>query len=337
MRDEKFIGRQVEKLYFILSHYNGADIDYQYEVLSHVLGDFKVGLSIQLKSDYPEVSTTPDKLFRYLQEGVSKLVTLSYNNLSKSENEKDKKEQEIRRLREENEDLHSRNKELKKLLKQYENSEKVREEANNKSNITEQDEVVDLSKYHAMANQELQDKIKEQKHTIEVLKKKIKENEGISKENLELKIRLKNAEEDLHNFESIEKALLPELQKGCFCKKYRGKSISLEPSQIEKVISGYLYGDSNYKISKDLGISHTTVKKILECDYSTSSSLNKILSALHSVNGNWGIERKQLLEDLIEKYEFEAKKATIDDRNNKLKIKGSITSLEDYINFKKRK
>lgn len=327
MKDEKIIAKQVEKLGFILSRYNGADVELQFEVLSHVLGDIKNGLSIQLRTDIPNEWATPDKLLRYLQEGVSKLVTLSYNSLSKSEAIDDEKAQELHRLKEENDTLVTRNKELVKLVKQYRNAEKIRAEMNQELNITKNDEVIDLAKYHAMANEELQDSIKE-------LKRVIKRYEGIYDENVELKIKLQDAQEELHNFEEIEKELLPELQKGCFCKKYRGKSISLEPSQIEKVISGYLYGDSNYKIAKDLGISHTTVKKILECDYSTSSSLNKILSALHSVNGNWGPERKKLLENLIEEYEFAVKKANIDDKNKRAKIKGNITSLEDYIKFK---
>lgn len=330
MKDEKIITKQVEKLGFILSRYNGADIELQFEILSHVLGDLKNGLSIQLKTDVPNELTTPDKLLRYLQEGVSKLVTLSYNSLSKSEVSDDKKTQELRRLKNENDTLVARNKELSKQLKKYRDAEKIRVAVKQELNIPKNDEVIDLSKYHAMANDELQD-------TIKKLKRDIKKYEGVYEENARLKVELQNIEDVLHNFEEIEKTLLPELQKGCFCKKYRGKSISLEPSQIEKVISGYLYGDSNYKISKDLGISHTTVKKILECDYSTSSSLNKILSALHSVNGNWGAERKQLLENLIEEYEFAVKKANIDDKNNRAKIKGSITSLEDYINFKKSK
>ena len=328
MKDENIITKQVEKLGFILSRYNGADVELQFEVLSHILGDFKSGLSIQLKADAPTEWTTSDKLFRYLQEGVSKLVTLSYNGLSKSGVSDDRKTQELHRLRSENETLAARNKELSKKLKECRDAEKIRVEVNQRLNTSKNDEVIDLSKYHAMANNELQD-------TIKGLKGRIKKYEGVQEENIELRTKLKETQDELDSFKEIEKALLPELQKGCFCKKYRGKSISLEPSQIEKVISGYLHGDSNYKISKDLGVSHTTVKKILECDYSTSSSLSKILSALHSVNGNWGPDRKKLLESLIEEYEFAVKKANVDDRNNKVKIKGSITSLEDYLNFKK--
>ena len=96
---------------------------------------------------------------------------------------------------------------------------------------------------------------------------------------------------------------MPFLQKTAYYRRHKGKSIGLEPSQIDSVIRLHLKDNTNYRIHKDLGVSKTTIRKIIEADYHTSESLEKILSSLHRVNvyGNWAGDKQERLNSLIRK------------------------------------
>ena len=171
------------------------------------------------------------------------------------------------------------------------------------------------------------------------------DNEELNNENADLRERLKAMEDILSNYAGLEKDLVPELQQIMFTRKSQGKTIRLSSMEIEDVFRMYLTGyksekeveKSPYAISKELNISRTTVKRLLDKEvievvdskgnavkqlkyYNTVSSLEKIVKGLNRVskNGNFSGVKKNKLEDYIRVYSKfleDAKKERIAVRN----------------------
>ena len=288
--------------------------DYQYIILAHLIGITSDNLYVNVNfNNNAEISS---KISGDLQRAIKKLITQSHKNYlaeSKLLSEKDSiivgLTQELKRIKKINTDL-------------SENSSRLHNKENeylDKISDLEQN-VLDLETTMIKDDNEV---IKKQKEEIDLLRDKIRE----------LKRQLKESEAELITYREFEKDLIPELRQNVFRRKHMGKSISLEPSQIDKIMRCYLNGDSCYKISKDLKVAYTTVRKILECNYSTSASLKKILSVLKGVNGNWGNEKKQELLSLINRYEDAYQNAVEIDEDNVVMISDKIKNIGDYLDF----
>lgn len=310
---------QLDKLNAIWSSVFKNEISmYQYMILRHLLGFSQQGLDINITyhSQLGTEDINPNYLYRCLVGGVSKLITKAYPNYLKESSVVTEQSEIIRVLQS---DL--------KTMKQQINS----------LNLDNQTYAGQIKKYQGYL-QESDEKMDELKDTLSVLRNeneglKAKEQIKLAKDDVPLNIinarmdeevrqnkiltnkvesleeQIQELEMELSGYKKNEKQLLPLLQQTAYCKEHMGKSITLVPSQIENIIRGHLNGDSSYHISKDLGVSKTSVNKILSCDYRTVNSLKKILDTLHSINGNWGPEKKKELDNLISNYEIALKQA----------------------------
>lgn len=307
-------------------------------VLRHLLGDIQEGLSISVvhRSPSGEIDIEPDYLYRALSKGISKLVTKADKNGIKESEMLLEKDEIIRRLRNklqisESSSSHNDSKasmffeQMRVLEQKLQESEALNSKYNSILSELKQENKLLSNKVNTLSQsyEELSDTSNDIAHYQHRLREEISEKEHLMG-------KLKTLEEESEAYKQAEHFILPDLQKLSYCRKHMGKSISLEPSQIENVVRGYLHGDSNYRISKDLGISHTSIKKILSCDYSTVPSLEKILSALHSVNGNWGTDKKELLNELIQLYTVRLEDAKERSKLNFNEIEKSMSSLFDY-------
>ena len=170
---------------------------------------------------------------------------------------------------------------------------KIKEYLNGSSNVTQ-----DTKKTINLKNTENNQTINQLTQEIFNLNKKI---QILEKENSDLLInqnKLLEHNNDLMKFimhqKDMEDKILPFLQNTAYYRKYKGKSINLEPSLITSVYRLHLKGLTNYKIWKETGISKTSIKKILTFDYNTIESLKKLLNALHTINksGHWHNKNK---------------------------------------------
>ena len=132
-------------------------------------------------------------------------------------------------------------------------------------------------------------------------------------------------------YEKLEKRLLPTMVNTIYCTRKKGKSISLEVSQIENIFSEMLKGESKLSISNKYHIARSTITKVWNIDYATSNSLKKISYALHTVNGNWGLEKKKILTEKIALCEEKLKRAKYLEDNGKAEIKEQISGLSDFV------
>lgn len=295
--------------------------DYQYIILAHLIGITSDNLYVNVNfNNNAEVSS---KIYSDLQRAIKKLITQSHKNyLAESELliEKDGiisgLKQDLKKLKKINVELSGDNSKLNNKYRDLHDKEKEYLDKISDLNNT----ILDLETTVAEDENKV---LTRQRQEIELLKTQIRE----------LKIQLNESKKELDTYRELEKDLIPELRQNVFRRKHMGKSISLEPSQIDKIMRCYLNGDSCYKISKDLKVAYTTVRKIIECDYSTSASLKKILSVLKSVNGNWGNEKKQELLSLINRYEDAYRNAVEIDEDNVVMISDKIKNIGDYLDF----
>lgn len=136
----------------------------------------------------------------------------------------------------------------------------------------------------------------------------------------------------IEEFEKDEKKIVPTLQQVVYRRSYQGKSITLSDKEIDRVIRCHLKGMSAYQIHNEYGIAESSVKKIVNCSYKTLSASKKILSALHRVNGNWGEERKEVLQQLIERYEQAVSEKEAEAQTVKKDIENRVQSISEYNN-----
>ena len=136
----------------------------------------------------------------------------------------------------------------------------------------------------------------------------------------------------IEEFEKDEKKIVPTLQQVVYRRSYQGKSITLSDKEIDRVIRCHLKGMSAYQIHNEYGIAESSVKKIVNCSYKTLSASKKILSALHRVNGNWGEERKEVLQQLIERYEQAVSEKEAEAQMVKKDIENRVQSISEYNN-----
>ena len=119
----------------------------------------------------------------------------------------------------------------------------------------------------------------------------------------DLSTQIEGLQQTISEFEAAEKKVVPMLQQVVYRRNYQGKSITLSDKDIDRVIRCHLNGMSTYQIHTEYGIAESSVKKIVNCGYKSLSATKRILSALHRVNGNWGEDKKDILCNLIKKYE----------------------------------
>ena len=135
----------------------------------------------------------------------------------------------------------------------------------------------------------------------------------------------------LKEYKHLEKELLPTMIDTIYCTRKKGKSISLEVSQIENIFSEMLKGERKLSISNKYHIARSTITKVWNIDYATSNSLKKISYALHTVNGNWGLDKKKILTEKISLCEEKLKMAEYIEKNDKAGIKEQILGLSDFV------
>lgn len=166
----------------------------------------------------------------------------------------------------------------------------------------------------------------------------------LEKENFELldnQNKLLNHNNDLMKFimhqKDMEDKILPFLQNTAYYRKYKGKSINLEPSQITSVYRLHLKGLTNYKISKETGISKTSIKKILTFDYNTIESLKKLLNALHTINksGHWHNKNKIWITTAIKTVNQKIQEQSEKEKHQKEDIFLNLKTIQDFLNFTK--
>ena len=184
------------------------------------------------------------------------------------------------------------------------------------------------------------DEVVSERDSLQVDYNKLKESKRVLLENArEVKATLDSCRAELREYKDYEKKLLPLLRKSAYQQQHQGKCISLEPSQIEGIIRNYLNGITSYSIGKQMGISKTSINMVIHCEYRAEQSLNKVLRALHVVNkeGNWGGEKQEKLNRLIDDYErslavvLETK--SIQNEN----IASDVQSLGDYFSWVDRR
>ena len=170
-----------------------------------------------------------------------------------------------------------------------------------------------------------------------------------------LRAENKGLEELLKVYQGLERVMVPELQQMLFTRSTQGKTIRLSAREIEEVFRMALngYKDENgsqkeysyYKIGKVLGVSHTTVKKLLDIekdgshalkDYCSVSSLEKIVKGLNLVskNGNFSGFKKNKLTKYLNYYTSaleQAKKNKVECRAAFNSENGSFVDLERTI------
>ena len=192
---------------------------------------------------------------------------------------------------------------------------------------------IDLSKYVDMGlySESLTENTKLQQTNNTLLSEKSKQQSDMAA----LKGQLEDTKSKLKDYKKYEKKVLPILRKSAYQQQYQGKCITLEPSQIETIIRKYLNGLSPYKISKEMGISKTSVNMVVRCEYKAEQSLEKILRALHMVNkeGNWGTDKQTKLNGLIAVYESSLSTVKALNKIKNKEIKDGIQSLEDYVSW----
>ena len=308
-------------------------------ILRHILGDYTNGLNISMTLENEYGTEDEDRLLSNLTAAVSLLITQAYRNLDSGTNDVDSKVSdelkqlrgELERVEKDNVVLRSRFDELCGVIKEQNKRLSANDVEINKLNAEKDELQTRLSELQTLNGTFISDRF-DTENKLAALEN---ENSKLVDTKNEIEIENKKAKQLLQQYSNIQKLLLPYLQETMYCRTYKGKSIGLVPSQIENVIRNHLKGDSNYRISKDLGISKTTVNKILSVDYRTSDSLKKILSALHNVNveGNWGGERKNELLGLISSYEVALSAATQRELVNREQIEQNIKNLGAFLKY----
>lgn len=174
-------------------------------------------------------------------------------------------------------------------------------------------------------------KVQEQQEHIGQLELKVSDlKKKLSDTHDDLSAQIKGLQQRIEAFETDEKKLVPTLQQVVYRRNYQGKSITLSDKEIDKVIRCHLKGMSAYQIHSEYGIAESSVKKIVNCGYKSLSATKKILSALHRVNGNWGEERKEALQQLIDKYEQIVLEKEAEAQKAKRDIENKIQSIASY-------
>lgn len=138
-------------------------------------------------------------------------------------------------------------------------------------------------------------------------------------------------EQELNLYKENEKKLLPEYQKTVYCRRRQGKGISLSKKQIKEVVGDYLKGESCNSIHIDRNVPYKSVSDIVHCNYKGISALRSVLLCLKEMNGNWGSERKEMLESLISTYENAISMWEVQDKKIKKEIKEQVNSTGAYI------
>lgn len=213
---------------------------------------------------------------------------------------------------------------------------KIKEYLNGSSNVTQ-----DTKKTINLKNTENNQTINQLTQEIFNLNKKI---QILEKENSDLLInqnKLLEHNNDLMKFimhqKDMEDKILPFLQNTAYYRKYKGKSINLEPSQITSVYRLHLKGLTNYKIWKETGISKTSIKKILTFDYNTIESLKKLLNALHTINksGHWHNKNKIWITTAIKTVNQKIQEQSEKEKHQKENIFFNLKTIQDFLNFTK--
>lgn len=291
-------------------------------ILRHILGAYVDGLTISMEMANAYGYITEEELLRHLTSAVSLLITQAYRNLDKgsqvdAHTEVKSVQSKIQRLERENAVLKNKLNDLQEVNRKQ------------KDILAGKDAMIDG------LNDKMRAFIEDRFDTTSRLNALESENEELKVSKKDIEIGNMKVKSMLNRYSMREKSILPYLQETVYCRTYKGKSIGLVPSQIETVIRNHLKGDSNYRISKDMGISKTTITKILSVDYRTSGSLKKILSALHRVNaeGNWGGDCRKELTNLISSYDIALIAATERDMLNREQIKNNIKTLEGFLRY----
>lgn len=213
---------------------------------------------------------------------------------------------------------------------------KIKEYLNGSSNVTQ-----DTKKTINLKNTENNQTINQLTQEIFNLNKKI---QILEKENSDLLInqnKLLEHNNDLMKFimhqKDMEDKILPFLQNTAYYRKYKGKSINLEPSLITSVYRLHLKGLTNYKIWKETGISKTSIKKILTFDYNTIESLKKLLNALHTINksGHWHNKNKIWITTAIKTVNQKIQEQSEKEKHQKENIFFNLKTIQDFLNFTK--
>lgn len=350
----------IEKLDVIWRKVSRSNVSgFQNIILRHILGEKQDGIDIKMVSyltDSPHA--TPDKLYSYLVGGLRKLITYAYIGVEKDSILRQEYEDKVKRLQAEldNKDrlieeyrnqrpAHQikikreveyvvDNEEITRLENELRTVKAQRDDWKNRYyELKGHNSDIDLSKYVDMGlyTETLSENSKLQQANSTLLSEKSKQQSDITS----LKGQLADTSTQLKDLKKYEKKVLPILRKSAYQQQYQGKCITLEPSQIETIVRKYLNGLSPYKISKEMGISKTSINMIVRCEYKAEQSLDKILKALHQVNkeGNWGGEKQDKLNGLIQVYESSLSTVRALNKIKNKEIKDGIQSLEDYVSW----
>ena len=309
---------------------------FQGVLLNYILDNPVTGLEVYMRGAYGDYDIDQGTLLSALRNAICYLVTLAGKSSGNSSDELIQLKQYLNECKTKYADIESQNRDLNAEIDTLRSVI-----ADYKSRIQKAEEKIQelTGKNQNLANEKSAwvDKMKEKDRTISDLTEHgfrlTREVDVLEKDNAVLESKQK----ELLDYQAAEKELLPFLQKTAYYRRHKGKSIGLEPSQIDSVIRLHLKDNTNYRIHKDLGFSKTTIRKIIEADYHTSESLEKILSSLHRVNvhGNWAGDKQERLNSLIRKYEFALRQAKAQDAEIIRNVRAEIKDLGDYLEYTK--
>lgn len=305
-------------------------------LLNYILDNPVNGLEVYMRGTYGDYDIDQGTLLSALRNAICYLVTLAGKSSGNSSDGLIQLKQYLNECKTKYADIESQNRDLNAEIDTLRSVI-----ADYKSRIQKAEEKIQelTGKNQNLANEKSAwvDKMKEKDRTISDLTEQgfrlTREVDVLEKDNAVLESKQK----ELLDYQAAEKELLPFLQKTAYYRRHKGKSIGLEPSQIDSVIRLHLKDNTNYRIHKDLGFSKTTIRKIIEADYHTSESLEKILSSLHRVNvhGNWAGDKQERLNSLIRKYEFALRQAKAQDAEMIRNVQAEIKDLGDYLEYTK--
>lgn len=272
----------------------------------------------------------------YLVGALKNLISMAKYTLPEYNSDKRKIEeqkQEIDKFEKENAELEASN-------NFYKRHNSLLAEKNSKLNAE-----LDKLKAKTPDIEELQAELEEVKTDNDTLQEEIKKLKGakpakslpaptdtkLEEENKKLKSKNQEYKEKLRQYKKLEKELIPIMVDTIYCTRKKGKSISLEISQIENIFSDMLKNKSKSEISKKYHIARSTITKVWNIDYTTSNSLKKINYALHTVNGNWGDERKKILKNKISLCQEKLEQAKYLEENSKAELKEQISGLSEFV------
>lgn len=160
--------------------------------------------------------------------------------------------------------------------------------------------------------------------------------EALKEENERLKTMLQE-------YKATDSFFLDNIKKTYHARYNRGKAITLRKEKITEIFDCYIKQQNegkrptSYSIGKETNVAHTTVKNLLNENFTNVFSLRKIVSALHSLNGNWSAGNKAIIERYIRDYENKLAIAEAKEKEQKEDIELNIKSLPEAMKKYKEK